>query len=144
MKRASELVPLSREHHEALVLARRACEPGRPLADPGELRPHVLQRWTEHFGPHFECEERVLFPALRAAGAADQADEACAQHSQVRSLIEDLRRGEPGALAAWGDAMRAHVQWEERHLFPLAEKLLALPALADGLARASQDLPCTP
>lgn len=38
VKRAPELVPLSREHHEALVLARRACEPQRMGAEPATLR----------------------------------------------------------------------------------------------------------
>lgn len=54
MKRAPELAPLSREHHEALVLARRACEPGR--ADPALLREQVLRRWGEQFEPHFAAE----------------------------------------------------------------------------------------
>jgi hypothetical protein len=34
MKRAARFVQLSGEHHEALVLARRACEPDRPGAEP--------------------------------------------------------------------------------------------------------------
>jgi hypothetical protein len=50
VKRAPELVPLSREHHEALVLAGPACEPQRPGAAPAALREHV------------QFEERELFP----------------------------------------------------------------------------------
>ena len=144
VKRSTELVPLSREHHEALVLARRACEPHRPHAEPAQLRSHILRRWTEHFAPHFALEERVLFPALREAGALPAADEACAQHAHIRSLIEQMRGGDPDALPAWGDALREHVKWEERTLFPLAERLLDLPALAAHLDPATQDLPCSP
>jgi hemerythrin-like domain-containing protein len=133
MKRALPLVPLSREHHEALVLARRACEPQR--ADPAALRLHLLARWDAQFADHFATEEATLLPALAAAGCADAASEAAAQHARLRALIATLRAGELDALPAWGAAMREHVQWEERSLFPLAESVLELSALAAGLHR---------
>lgn len=138
MKRARELVPLSREHHEALVLARRACEPQRPGAEPARLRLHVLQRWAEAIEPHFATEEAVLLPALDQAGAAGAATEARAQHARLRSLLACLREGEAESLPAWGAAMRDHVQWEERQLFPLAERLLDLERLESGLQRAEE------
>ena len=139
MKRAPELAPLSREHHEALVLARRACEPGR--ADPALLREQVLRRWGEQFEPHFAAEERVLLPALDAAGATAEAGAAREDHAQLRLLVQGLRAGEAGSLHAWGEAMRAHVQWEERRLFPLAEQLLDLPHIQRGLHAAAHATP---
>lgn len=141
MKRAPALIPLSREHHEALVLARRACEPQR--ADPGPLRLHVLERWEAHFEPHFAIEETVLFPALEAAGAVAEAGEARSQHARLRELAARLRAGETAALPAWGDAMRNHVKWEERFLFPQAEQLLDLAPLGAALQRTEED-PCHP
>ncbi|HEY0825593.1 MAG TPA: hemerythrin domain-containing protein [Ramlibacter sp.] len=131
MKRATELMPLSREHHEALVLARRACEPQR--ADPAALREQVLRRWGEQFEPHFAAEEQVLLPALDAAGALAEAGAAREDHAHLRALVQGLREGTPGCLGAWGEAMRAHVQWEERHLFPLAEQLLDLAHIGRAL-----------
>lgn len=141
MKRAPALIPLSREHHEALVLARRACEPQR--ADPGTLRLQVLERWQAHFEPHFATEEAVLFPALEAAGAVEEARDARAQHAHLRELAARLRAGEAAALPAWGDAMRDHVKWEERFLFPRAEQLLDLASLGTALQRTEED-PCHP
>ena len=135
MKRSPALMPLSREHHEALVLARRACEPDRPQADPAALRLHVLQRWGEHFAPHFATEEQVLLPALEQAGCGDLVAQARADHTRLCALAERLRAGDLEALPDWGDAMREHVQWEERTLFPLAEQVLDLPALQQGLRR---------
>lgn len=131
MKRAAELTPLSRQHHEALVLARRACEPQREPAD--QVRAHLLRRWSEHFEPHFACEEQVLLPALVCAGAGTDAASALQQHQDLRVLVERLREGDLACLPAWGEAMRSHVQWEERQLFPLAEALLDLPCIAAGL-----------
>lgn len=135
MKRSAELTPLSREHHEALVLARRACEPER--AEPATVREQVLRAWGDRFEPHFAAEEQVLLPALAAAGAGTHASAAFDDHARLRVLVRRLRDGEPGALQAWGAAMRDHVKWEERLLFPLAEQLLDLPRMAEGLRPAA-------
>lgn len=132
MKRAAALIPLSRQHHEALVLARRACEPDRAGAEPRALRALVLERAVAHFEPHFALEEQVLLPALVAAGAAGDADEVLRQHSELRGLMERLREGDAEALALWGEAMQRHVRWEERALFPRVERLLDLRALEDA------------
>lgn len=135
MIRAAELVPLSREHHEALVLARRACEPDRPGAEPAVLRDRLLRRWPQVFQPHFQVEEEVLLPALEEAGAAAAAASARRQHDHLRSLVARLRDGDLSVLPAWGEAMRRHVQWEERELFPQAQALLDLPRLEQALQR---------
>ena len=129
MKRAPALMPLSREHHEALVLARRACEPSRPQAEPESLRAHLLRRWDEQFEAHFTREEDHLLPALHSAGEPAAAQEALRQHRVLRAAIARLRAGDLAALPSWGDAMREHVQWEERALFPLAERVLDLSRL---------------
>ena len=141
MKRSSPLVGLSREHHEALVLARRAAEaPPCSEAAAGQ-REHLLRRWHEQFAPHFAIEEEVLLPALVAAGEAGPAAEALAQHTELRRLVERLRGGNLGALPAWGEAMLAHVRFEERALFPLAERTLDLTSLADSMRRAALPVP---
>jgi hypothetical protein len=144
MKRAPALVPLSREHHEALVLARRACEPWRPQARPDALRSHLLQRWDAQFEPHFAREEAHLFPALRSVGEEVGVLEAHRQHDVLREAIARLRAGDLDALPSWGEAMREHVRWEERELFPLAERLLDLPALQAQLDTAATDPECKP
>ena len=138
MKRSPALVPLSREHHEALVLARRACDPGRPGAAPDAVRDHVLRSWSGHIESHFRQEEQALLPALAEAGAGADAEEGLRQHRTIRRLVGELQAGGTASLAAWGEAMRTHVQWEERHLFPLAERLLDLAGLAGALDRAPQ------
>jgi hemerythrin-like domain-containing protein len=135
MKRADPLKPLSREHHEALVLARRVCSV-EPHSDAAQRQcEEVLVRWREQFEPHFEAEERALLPALCAAGETAAAARALAEHDALRRLAARLRAGDAHALAPWGEAMQAHVRFEERELFPLAEHVLDLDALAEPLAR---------
>ncbi len=136
MQRSPALLGLSREHHEALLLGRRAgsAEPHGAAAE--ALREHLLARWAAQFEPHFALEEEVLLPALTAAGCGAEASEALAQHTELRRLIECLRAGDLKALAAWGQAMQVHVRFEERQLFPLAERALDLVPLAATLNRA--------
>lgn len=129
MKRADALIELSREHHEALVLARRAslADAASPAAT--ALRAQVLQRWIEQFEPHFAHEETTLLPALRVAGEGAGADRALSEHAGLRTLVARLAAGDLQALAPWGEAMQAHVRFEERELFPLAERVLDLDRL---------------
>ncbi len=135
MQRCQALLGLSREHHEALLLARRASATNPASAAALQQREHLLTRWAAQFGPHFALEEEALLPALVEAGHSQPADEALAQHTELRRLVECLRSGELRALPAWGDAMQVHVRFEERVLFPLAEQALDLAALARSMAR---------
>jgi hemerythrin-like domain-containing protein len=133
MKRDPALVPLSREHHEALALARRAGGG----ADASAVREQVLRRWSEQIGSHFLLEELVLLPAMRAAGAHGLADTALRQHEELRRLVDALQAGDDAALPRWGAAMREHVQFEERELFDVAQRVVDLEPLTSALA-------CTP
>jgi hypothetical protein len=144
MKRSDALLGLSREHHEALVLARRAVNADPFGEDARKLREHLLTRWAAQFAPHFELEEEELLPALDSAGHQMSADDARLQHTELRGLVQRLRKGDLAALAAWGDAMQAHVRFEERILFPLAQSALDLTHLAGTLRRpASKPAPST-
>ena len=83
----------------------------------------------------------MLLPALAAAGEAAAAAEALAQHAHLRHLVERVHDGDLTALPDWGEAMLAHVRFEERALFPLAERTLDLTSLADSLSRAASPQP---
>ena len=138
MQRAEALKGLSREHHEALVLARRASATAKdPHSDTARAqRNHLLDRWAQQFAPHFVLEEQTLLPALERAGHAELVIEALMQHATLRELVERLRQGDALALAPWGDAMAAHVRFEERVLFPLAQEVLE-PAELTGVMKQS-------
>jgi hemerythrin-like domain-containing protein len=133
MKRDPALAGLSREHQEALVLARRAASPDPGAEDAARLVEQLLRRWDAQFEPHFAVEERVLLPALAEAGANEAVHEAQRQHDALRALTARVRAGDHAALPAWGAAMRDHVRFEERELFPLAERVLDLERLGAAL-----------
>lgn len=138
MQRAEALQGLSREHHEALVLARHASATAAdPHSDTAQAqRHHLLERWAQQFAPHFAQEEQTLFPALERAGHSELIAVALTQHAVLRELVARLMQGDALALALWGDAMNDHVRFEERTVFPLAQEVLDAAELAALMARS--------
>ncbi|MGD8937633.1 MAG: hemerythrin domain-containing protein, partial [Thiogranum sp.] len=65
MKRSQELAGLSRDHHSALVLARRA---GHDDESAREEWQRVRVFFRTDLEPHFRIEEQLLLPALAEAG----------------------------------------------------------------------------
>ncbi len=136
MKRVEALKGLSREHQEALVLARRACanEADPHGADAQAQRAHLLECWPR-FAAHFALEEQTLLPALERAGQGASVAVALRQHAALREWVERIRMGDLSALAQWGAAMNEHVRFEERTLFPMAETVIEPSALIEAMNR---------
>ncbi len=122
MKRSPALIALSREHHTALVLAKRA-QRGTP-ADPQALMTQLVAVFDRDMEPHFLTEENDLLPALRDCGQHERVDRTLAEHRSLRNEVDRLRAGDTEAIAAFGKLLEAHVRFEERELFAVAEKLL--------------------
>ncbi len=127
MRRDTNLVRLSRDHHTGLVLAKRA----RALTGA-----HAAQRragWRElqaHFAdalePHFQLEEAGVLPALRAAGEGALVERTLREHAELRALI---RSDAADAPRRFGEALTAHIRFEEGVLFETAQRVLDAPAL---------------
>lgn len=131
MKRSDNLIRLSREHHAALVLAKRARELGN---QPGETCSAFMAQLVETFGrelePHFAIEESHLLPLLQRAGETALVNRTLAEHATLRGLIAEIAKHDHVALIQFGVALAAHVRFEERELFHAAEWVLAPDAMA--------------
>ncbi len=66
MKRHPALAPLSRDHHHALVLARKLRRAN--AQDAADVSRAFLEHWMEEERLHFRLEEEVLLPAFAAYG----------------------------------------------------------------------------
>jgi len=126
MRRHRALVPLSHDHHHALVAARR-LRSGARGPDPAMAAAAFLDFFEEHTVPHFRDEEELLFPLV--AGLEDAEPlvvRALLEHQRLHALAARLRRSEPTAtevMAELADLLATHVRFEERELFPLIERL---------------------
>jgi hypothetical protein len=126
MHHDSTLVPLSREHHHALVVAQRLRR-----ADTGDARAAqaaFLAFWRAGGRAHFRAEEEVLFPtfAAHADPYAPLLLRALGDHVALRrdAIAMDAGEVEPAELRRIGTALATHVRMEERQLFPLIRSTL--------------------
>ena len=126
MQRDSTLVPLSREHHHALVVAQRLRN--ADTGDAQEARQAFLDFWHAGGRAHFRAEEEVLFPtfAAHADPYAPLLLRALGDHVALRrdALALEAGEAEPAELRRIGTALAAHVRLEERALFPLIRSTL--------------------
>lgn len=130
MKRGNTLAALSREHHPALVLAKRIA-----LAEPAQRRAlcaDLPSLFAHELEPHFACEEAGLLPHLAQAGGHALVARTLDEHRQLRALAVAAGNGDEQALAAFGQALHDHVRFEERELFAAAEATLDAEWLAAG------------
>jgi mannose-6-phosphate isomerase-like protein (cupin superfamily) len=128
MKRHPALIPLSHDHHHALVEARRL----RRAADSDEDPEPVAAAFADFFAavnvPHFREEEETLFPLVADFDEARPlVVEALLDHQRLHALVAELQGSSEvrRAMREIGELLEAHVRREERELFPLIEKLAA-------------------
>lgn len=141
LRRDPALVPLSHDHHHALVQSARlrdaaAGEPGPAL----EVGRAFIHHWHRAMIGHFEDEEQVLFPAVRAARGEDVA-RLLEEHAEIAGLVVELESTLAGGsdvrelLLRIGWLVHDHVRFEERVHFEAAQGALGPAGLAAvGLA----------
>ncbi|HEY0708587.1 MAG TPA: DUF3565 domain-containing protein, partial [Polyangia bacterium] len=145
MQRHPSLQGLSRDHHHALVLARKlrtyAASPASAAdlpSNPGdEATSDVLTRIREDFTrdvlPHFAVEERELLPLChgREDELVTHAAQVTSDHAALRGMFGQLSRASsPSDVTTLADRLDAHVRFEERVWFPALEAALDPDTLA--------------
>ena len=118
MKRQAFLQQLSREHHHALVLAKRAIQ-WAAEQDPSAWN-IVRDSHRADLTPHFRYEETHLLPQLGALHP-ELVAHTLSDHQRLDELA---RAGSTFAeLHEFGELLRSHVRFEERVVFPALEAI---------------------
>lgn len=134
VKRSEALRSLSRDHHQALVIAKDLCR----ADDPPKAARHFLEFWKQHGELHFRVEEEVLLPCWALLGKvnAEAAARVAREHLNVRRSAMALESGRVSLeqIHDLGEEFEAHVRFEERELFALLEADLS----EDGLAHLAR------
>ena len=142
MKRHPDLQSLSRDHHQALLVAHRLKHVDDK--DAIAVRSAFLEFWR-HGQLHFRVEEGVLLPGFASAGGAEDPGVArvLREHAEIRLRALQLQ-GETASVQAQralGELLAAHVRFEEGELFPAIEATLSpeqLSGMASALATAER------
>ena len=134
MRRHAGLIPLSHDHHDALVVAQRLIL-GRsraPRSDwPTDRRAQVervVVFFAQTLRSHFEIEETHLFPTVvaRLPGEANLVAQLLEEHHAMRTQIRDLELDPATALEvrlpSLGRLLEAHIRREERVLFETMQR----------------------
>ena len=133
MKRLQALIPLSHDHHHALVEARRLRQAADRNDDPSDAAMAFVRFFRTSSVPHFREEEEALFPlVIDVEEARALLVQALLDHQHIHSLVAALEAGGDvrPTMRELGERLEAHVRLEERQLFPLIERVAA--AALDG------------
>lgn len=129
MKRHESLAPLSREHHDALILAqllkRNAPDYKGLPTTVTDKAVYAVKMYHNDLKKHFDKEELLLGKASALDPAiARLAEEIIQEHRMLSTLFLSINKtsDQEAILNELGNELDAHIRKEERVLFPLIQK----------------------
>ena len=129
MKRHPALIPLSREHHGALILARLLQKDapvykGLPTDIQGKAE-YASKFYQEELVKHFEDEEMVLKLVTGVESNLDLMIKTIySEHQELHKLFQSIDKHPDltSHLDQIGKTLETHIRKEERELFPLMQE----------------------
>ncbi|MDI1355860.1 MAG: hemerythrin domain-containing protein [bacterium] len=135
MKRIASLQPLSRHHHHALVLCWKIKKAFYTGVEVSRIKRYTDWFYHEHLVPHFDSEERSVFPVLGNEHPLIQ--QALAEHVQISNLFCDTTDPK-NSLQQVAIDLEKHIRFEERVLFNHIQDV-ATPEQLVEIERCSSD-----
>ncbi len=127
IKRDKNIQPLSRDHHYALLLCWKIRKGFSKGVAPQRMKKYTDWFFQDHVLPHFEIEEKYLFPVL--GDEHEMVKKALVEHRRLQRLFEDEK--DPGkSLSLIEEELELHVRFEERELFNEIQKRASEEELA--------------
>lgn len=120
LKRAFALQPLSRDHHHALLLVWK-IKTGLSKGIAAErIKNYANWFYLTHLLPHFNLEEKYLFPILGSKNIL--IEQALAEHQKLSNLFGENTDLEV-VLKLIEIELENHIRYEERILFNEIQKV---------------------
>ncbi len=131
IKRNKALQPLSREHHQGLLLSWKIKKGISKSVAPERIADYIKWFHEHYLKPHFEAEERHLFPIL--GNEHPLVARALKEHAELTALVEvNLHNN----LNEFASLLEKHIRFEERVLFNELQET----ATADQLIHLEEQL----
>jgi hypothetical protein len=114
IKRNETLKPLSRDHHQGLLLCWKIRQGIKLNIEPGRIKKYLDWFWDSYLKPLFEIEELYVFPVLGSKNELVQ--QTLAEHRRLKRLFEnkdDLSK----TISLIEEELGKHIRFEERVLF---------------------------
>lgn len=132
-RRHESLIPLSHQHHDALMLARR-LRTGDLSKREAELRAkHVSAFFEYRLFNHLKIEEELLFPACAAVLGTEASliDLLVSDHLELRAKAAAIKAGATDQVDSFCALLEHHIRTEERQLFVLAQNRMKPAEMAE-------------
>lgn len=117
------MIPLSHEHHDALMLAWRLRTGNFSKREPELRAKHVSAFFEYRLMNHMRLEEELLYPACRAVLGVEASliDVLLSDHRELRAKAAAIKAGAHNQVDSFCVLLERHIRAEERQLFVLAE-----------------------
>ncbi|OSZ78016.1 hypothetical protein CAP35_07025 [Chitinophagaceae bacterium IBVUCB1] len=121
IKRSAELVPLSRDHHNGLLLCWKIRQGINKGIDTDRIAAYTSHVFDTELAPHFELEEQVLFSLIPED---EKFKRAANEHFQLKEIVLTLRhhKATTDTLLSFANLLESHIRYEERDLFNYIER----------------------
>ena len=138
MKRHEALATLSRQHHEALILAQllknvATVYKGLPADVIGKAA-YAIRFYNEELVKHFKEEEDIVIATITGMDVMldTLANEIIAEHKELQILFTTINDAVDlsAHLEKIGNTLEQHIRKEERIFFPLVQQLCNQAQLA--------------
>lgn len=132
------LQPVIADHNHALQLCERIRTGLENDVDPQRIRAYTDWFQTTYLEPHFEIEEKYIFPVL---GSNVRVKRALANHRRIRKLLSCNCENEK-VLNLLEEELASHIRFEERVLFreiSRTGKLSEIEKLQEDIENTNED-----
>jgi len=126
IKRAEELISLSRDHHQALLLCWKIKAGLSKNVALSRIYSYVEWFFESHLRPHFRLEEDYVFPLVNSSNR----ELALEQHQQLKDILQSSIKDEQ-TLIRFQELLNEHIRFEERILFNEVQESGGLERLRD-------------
>lgn len=130
IKRSKELVPLSKDHHEGLLLGWKIKQGLRNGTDAGLISKYIQWFWEADLQEHFRKEEQIL--AAHLPRENELVRRMFEEHEEIEALIHiNAMVVDEDIFVQIADKISEHIRFEERVLFPFAEQTIPASGLTE-------------
>ncbi len=120
LKRHKSLQPLSRDHHQGLLLSWKIRSGFSKNIEAERIKTYTDWFFETHLTPHFELEEAHIFSLLDENN--ELVKRALTDHRRLKRLFTDKEDIEK-SLHKIEEDLEQHIRFEERVLFPEIQKV---------------------
>ena len=122
IKRSKQLTPLSHDHHEGLLFAWKIRQGIKNGTDINVIAKYAHWFWQNHLEEHFREEAQILAPHLPREN--EMVKQMFDEHREIKSILDGGDIANENLLLALAQTVDDHIRFEERQLFPFAEKTI--------------------